>query len=103
MTASKSLLLLALFAVAMLGGSARASGSRALLQGSGVPDSYGQHDCATTIYGTNEGSVLAANCPHDGQRYSVCLDGPAVRGCRLYSQGPFPKVDCDAACWVEQL
>lgn len=69
----------------------------------GVPDSFGQLNCATTSYGSNVGSVLAANCPHDGNRYSVCLDEPALRGCRLYTQGPFLKVDCSVACWVEQL
>ncbi|CAL8466373.1 g5909 [Coccomyxa elongata] len=103
--------LAAVWALVFLPCTMRASSSRALLQGITVlygtleRDSLGLFDCADVTYYRgplkymgNTGAVLAASCPHDGQRYSVCLGGPAVRGCRLQSQGLFPDVDCESQC-----
>ncbi|KAK9917877.1 hypothetical protein WJX75_009162 [Coccomyxa subellipsoidea] len=89
-TASRSHVLFALWAVVILATTMQASGSRALLQS----DPLGLQPCSLEASAAGK----AANCPHDGLLYQVCLLGPATGGCRLESAGMFPEAECNTIC-----
>ncbi|CAL8466372.1 g5908 [Coccomyxa elongata] len=86
MGASKSQIVLAVWFAGMLAGTIRAS-DRRLLQA--CVDSLGLNNCTCINFGDPPvpASDLANGCPHDGQRYVVCLSGNAKGGCRLEAQG----------------
>ncbi|BDA51270.1 hypothetical protein COCOBI_18-1470 [Coccomyxa sp. Obi] len=104
MDASKSHIVLAVWAATMLAGIV-AAGGRSLLACNGK-DSVGLSDCSCVVVVVDDtppfqGSSVATGCPHDGQRYAVCLSGNAKGGCMLEAQGLFPKADCDFTCWFQ--
>ncbi|BDA51269.1 hypothetical protein COCOBI_18-1460 [Coccomyxa sp. Obi] len=106
MVASKSQIVLALWIATMLAGTIRAADRRSLLACDGTKDSLGLTDCGCTVYkaaGAQPvmGSDLVSGCPHDGQKYAVCMGGNAKGGCKLESQGLFAPADCAFSCWFQ--
>lgn len=68
-------------------------------------DINGLIDCTCINYDSpgrhTVGFDVANACPHDGQRYMVCLSGNAKGGCRLENEPIFPLADCAFPCWFQ--
>ncbi|CAK0784037.1 hypothetical protein CVIRNUC_007240 [Coccomyxa viridis] len=88
--ALKTNALLTLWAMLVLAAVMQASAHRAMLQ----TDALGLRPCSLEA----SAAAIASNCPQDGQRYQVCLLGPAQGSCRLESAGLFPEAQCNTLC-----
>ncbi|CAL8465600.1 g5136 [Coccomyxa elongata] len=94
-TSARTSIFLALLAIVLFVATVRASGGRTL---SVNYDSAGLRDCGDDP----SAAQMAVTCPADGQRYQLCLSGPAAGGCKLESSGLYPSSACYSFCATTQ-